>query len=85
MSKKEEIIILGGGQAAAYAAKEIRTINNHSNLTIVTEENTLPYERSPLSKDYLLDKMDFKKCLFFNKSFYDENKIQCITEFFKYM
>jgi len=80
MSKKEEIIILGGGQAAAYAAKEIRETNNQSNLTIVTEENTLPYERPPLSKDCLLDKMDFEKCLFFNKSFYDENKIQCITD-----
>ena len=80
MSKKEEIIILGGGQAAAYAAKEIRTINNYSNLTIITEENTLPYERPPLSKDYLLNKMDFEKCLFFDKSFYDENKIQCITD-----
>jgi hypothetical protein len=34
MSKKEEIIILGGGQAAAYAAKEIRATNNQSNLTI---------------------------------------------------
>ena len=80
MSKNEEIIILGGGQAAAYAAREIRSINHHSNLTILTEENSLPYERPPLSKDFLLDKMNFEKCLFFNKSFYDENKILCITD-----
>ena len=80
MSKNEEIIILGGGQAAAYAAREIRSINHHSNLTILTEENTLPYERPPLSKDFLLDKMNFEKCLFFNKSFYDENKILCIND-----
>lgn len=78
MSKKEKIIILGGGQAAAYAAKEIRAINNHSELTILTEENVLPYERPPLSKDYLLDKMDFEQCLFFNQNFYNENKINCI-------
>ena len=78
MSKKKEIIILGGGQAAAYAAKEIRSIDSHSNLTIVTEEKKLPYERPPLSKDYLLDKIDFEKSLFFPQSYYDENNINCL-------
>tara|TARA_B110000438_G_scaffold75004_1_gene75086 strand:+ start:2192 stop:3433 length:1242 start_codon:yes stop_codon:yes gene_type:complete len=78
MSKKKEIIILGGGQAAAYAAKEIRSIDSHSNLTIVTEEKKLPYERPPLSKDYLLDKIDFEKSLFFPQSYYDENNIICL-------
>ena len=78
MSKQKEIIILGGGQAGAYAAKEIRMINSHSNLTILTEEDTLPYERPPLSKDCLLDKMNYEKCLFFPQSFYDENNINCI-------
>ena len=78
MSKKKEIIILGGGQAAAYAAKEIRSIDRHSNLTIVTEEKKLPYERPPLSKDYLLDKIDFEKSLFFPQSYYDENNIICL-------
>ena len=78
MSKKKEIIILGGGQAAAYAAKEIRSIDNHSNLTIVTEEKKLPYERPPLSKDYLLDKIDFEKSLFFPQNYYDENNIICL-------
>ena len=78
MSKKKEIIILGGGQAAAYAAKEIRSIDSHSNLTIVTEEKKLPYERPPLSKDYLLDKIDFEKSLFFPQNYYDENNIICL-------
>lgn len=78
MSKKKEIIILGGGQAAAYAAKEIRSIDSHSKLTIVTEEKKLPYERPPLSKDYLLDKIDFEKSLFFPQNYYDENNIICL-------
>ena len=76
--KKKEIIIIGGGQSAAYAAKEIRSIDNHSNLTMITEESYLPYERPPLSKDCLLGKMDFQNCLFFPQKFYDENNIKCI-------
>lgn len=39
MNQKQNIIILGGGQAAAYAAKEIRSVDNVSNLTIISEEN----------------------------------------------
>ena len=78
MKQKKEIVIIGGGQSAAYAAKEIRSIDSHSNLKIITEESVLPYERPPLSKDYLLDKIIFEKCLFFSKNFYYENDIKCI-------
>ena len=74
----KHIIIVGGGQAAAYAAKEIRSIDTSSDLTIITEEFCYPYERPPLSKDYLLDKMTLDQCFFFPKDFYEENKINFI-------
>ena len=53
---KNNIIILGGGQAGIYAAREIRKNDSESNIKILGEENLLPYERPPLSKDFLLDK-----------------------------
>ena len=53
---KNNIIILGGGQAGIYAAREIRQNDSKSNIKILGEENLLPYERPPLSKDFLLDK-----------------------------
>jgi len=75
----KNIIILGGGQAGAYAAKEIRKIDTKSKLTIISEEKSLPYERPPLSKDFLLEKISFEKCLFFASEFYKENNIDVIT------
>ena len=78
MNKKKHIIIIGGGQSAAYAAKEIRNIDASSELTIISDEQTLPYERPPLSKDYLLNKMSIEQCLFFPESFYYDNKIKVI-------
>ena len=72
------IVILGGGQTAAYAAKEIRSIKNSIPLTIISEDNTLPYERPPLSKDCLLEKKNYEQILFFSKNFYEENKINFI-------
>ena len=54
MNKK--IFILGGGQSAIYAAREIRKNNADAEITILGEEKFIPYERPPLSKDFLLNK-----------------------------
>ena len=61
---KNNIIILGGGQAGIYAAREIRQNDSKSNIKILSEENLLPYERPPLSKDFLLDKKKKKIFIF---------------------
>jgi len=79
MNKTKKILIIGGGQAAAYASKEIRSIDNVSDVTIICEEKYLPYERPPLSKDYILEKVAFNDLLFFPENFYLENNIKFIA------
>ena len=64
---KNNIIILGGGQAAIYAAREVRKNDTVSNIKILSEENLLPYERPPLSKDFLLNKKN-EDDLYFHSS-----------------
>ncbi len=64
---KNNILILGGGQAGIYAAREIRKNDSESNIKILGEENLLPYERPPLSKDFLLDKKN-EEDLYFHSS-----------------
>ena len=64
---KNNIIILGGGQAAIYAAREVRKNDTDSNIKILSEENLLPYERPPLSKDFLLNKKN-EDDLYFHSS-----------------
>ena len=68
MKSLKKILILGSGQAAIYAASEIRKHDKDSSVTIFGNENYHPYERPPLSKEYLIDKKkenhiikDFKK------------------------
>ena len=78
MNKTKKILILGGGQAAAFASKEIRSIDTGSDVTIISEEKYLPYERPPLSKDYILEKVVFNDLLFFPENFYLENNINFI-------
>ena len=76
----EHIVILGGGQSACHAANEIRKQNNSSKISIISNEKYLPYERPPLSKDCLLDKMEYKDCYFFQKEFYEKNNIDIFFE-----
>ncbi|MCH7230270.1 FAD-dependent oxidoreductase [Glycomyces sp. L485] len=46
-------VIVGGGLAAAHAAKTLREEGYERDLVVVTAEPHRPYERPPLSKDYL--------------------------------
>lgn len=49
----ERFIIVGGGQAAAFAAKTLRSEGFDGGITILSEEPYYPYERPPLSKAVL--------------------------------
>ncbi|AJE45069.1 NAD(P)/FAD-dependent oxidoreductase [Celeribacter indicus] len=57
----EHFVILGGGQAAATAARTLRDEGFGGSVTIVSEENRLPYERPPLSKAVLQGEADVAK------------------------
>ena len=75
-----KILIIGAGQAGIYAASEIRKHDQDSAITIFGDENYLPYERPPLSKDFLMNKRKEDEFLFFSKNFFEDNKITFIKE-----
>ena len=80
MSSVTKILILGGGQTAVYAASEFRKHNKESIVTIFSEEDYLPYERPPLSKDFLMNKKKEDEFLFFSDNFFEEQNINCINK-----
>lgn len=49
----QNILIIGGGQAGATLAQDLRKQGFDGELTIIGEETQLPYRRPPLSKTYL--------------------------------
>ncbi|HUY49904.1 MAG TPA: FAD-dependent oxidoreductase [Streptosporangiaceae bacterium] len=49
-------LIVGAGLAGAKAAETLRAEGFDGPLVMIGEENERPYERPPLSKDYLLGK-----------------------------
>ncbi len=50
------IVVIGGGPAAVFAAIEAKKKDGTANVTLVTEEACEPYEKPPLSKAVLLGK-----------------------------
>jgi 3-phenylpropionate/trans-cinnamate dioxygenase ferredoxin reductase subunit len=53
---RPRIVVIGGGVGGAAAVAELRRGGFDGGITLVSAENTLPYERPPLSKEFLLDK-----------------------------
>jgi len=52
------LVIVGGGPAALAAARGYRDAAGDGDVTILTPELVLPYQRPPLSKDFLRGEMD---------------------------
>lgn len=46
-------VVVGGGLAAAKAVETLRAEGYDGGITVVAREPHRPYERPPLSKDYL--------------------------------
>jgi 3-phenylpropionate/trans-cinnamate dioxygenase ferredoxin reductase subunit len=53
MTPLDSVVIVGGGLAGANAAFELRKLDFAGRVTLIGEENEPPYERPPLSKEYL--------------------------------
>jgi 3-phenylpropionate/trans-cinnamate dioxygenase ferredoxin reductase component len=73
------VLIVGGGHAGAHTAIGLR--NNAAftgSITIVTDEAELPYERPPLSKDYLAGTKPFERLLLRSPQFWRERDIDIV-------
>jgi 3-phenylpropionate/trans-cinnamate dioxygenase ferredoxin reductase component len=53
MSTEQTFVIVGGGLAGAKAAQALRDEGFDGRVVLIGEEDVAPYERPPLSKDYL--------------------------------
>jgi len=70
-----DIVIVGGGLAAAKAAETVRTEGFDGTVTVLTEEPERPYERPPLSKGYLVGKQPVDEVYVHAPGFYPEHDI----------
>jgi NTE family protein len=77
---KFELVIVGGGLAAARAIKEYRAAGGAGRIALVTKEQALPYHRPPLSKRYLRGAAEREDTLVEPQAFYDHNGVELLLE-----
>ncbi|WP_076073117.1 NAD(P)/FAD-dependent oxidoreductase [Sphingomonas montana] len=70
-----DVLIVGGGHGGAQAAVALRQRKFAGTVAIVGDEPDPPYERPPLSKEYLAGAKDFERLLIRPRAFWDERAI----------
>ncbi|KUH84708.1 FAD/NAD(P)-binding oxidoreductase [Mycobacterium sp. IS-1556] len=73
MTTSGGIVIVGGGLAAARTAEQLRRSEYTGPVTIISDEDHLPYDRPPLSKEVLRSETD--DVTLKPAEFYEENDI----------
>src|SRR5215213_8491901 len=72
----ETFVIVGAGLAGGGAAATLREEGFNGRVVLIGAEPQPPYERPPLSKEYLRGESPFGQALFQPPDFYGENNIE---------
>jgi 3-phenylpropionate/trans-cinnamate dioxygenase ferredoxin reductase component len=76
MTSDQTFVIVGASLAGAKAAETLRAEGFDGRLVLVGAEDERPYERPPLSKDYLRGEVDREKVYVHAEGFYAEHDIE---------
>jgi len=70
-----DFLLIGGGPAVATAAWALRLEGAAGSIRILSAEDALPYDRSPVSKEYLLGRLTPSQVTLYPASFYRSQDI----------
>lgn len=76
--KRFELVIIGGGLAAARAIKGYRAAGGDGRIALLTNERALPYHRPPLSKRFLRGEAQQADVVVEPEAFYDDNEVELL-------
>jgi 3-phenylpropionate/trans-cinnamate dioxygenase ferredoxin reductase subunit len=77
---EQTFVIAGAGLAGAKAAQELRERGFDGRVVLIGTEPERPYERPPLTKDYLRGESDRDKTYVHPPDFYEKHEIELMTE-----
>ena len=74
-----DYLLIGGGMASAYCAMELRKRGADGSIVLVGREPDPPYERPPLSKEYVRGESARGDAYVNGAEWYGENEIELVT------
>ncbi|MEM6534403.1 MAG: FAD-dependent oxidoreductase [Pseudomonadota bacterium] len=78
LSQAENVVIIGGGQAAAQACASLRQFGFEGKITLIGDEAALPYQRPPLSKAYMKGELAEERLFFKPEVWYEDNGVDLV-------
>jgi 3-phenylpropionate/trans-cinnamate dioxygenase ferredoxin reductase subunit len=76
--REVEFVIVGGGVAAAKAAEGVRAAGGQGTAVVLTAEPELPYERPPLSKEFLRGEAGREKTRTHDEAWYRDHDVEVL-------
>jgi 3-phenylpropionate/trans-cinnamate dioxygenase ferredoxin reductase component len=76
--REVEFVIIGGGVAAAKAAEGLRAAGGEGAAVVLTAEPELPYERPPLSKEFLRGEAGREKTRTHDEAWYRDHDVEVL-------
>lgn len=77
--REVDFLLIGGGVASAACAAELRKRGAEGSILVVGREPDAPYERPPLSKEYLRGDAGREDSLMQAADWYEENDVELLT------
>jgi 3-phenylpropionate/trans-cinnamate dioxygenase ferredoxin reductase subunit len=79
MSREVDFLLIGGGLAAANCAAELRKRGAEGSILLAGREPEPPYERPPLSKEYLRGEAERADAYVNPPEWYEENDVELLS------
>ncbi|MDX6608940.1 MAG: 3-phenylpropionate/trans-cinnamate dioxygenase ferredoxin reductase component [Solirubrobacterales bacterium] len=79
MTREVDFLLIGGGLAAASCAAELRKRGANGSVLLAGREPEPPYERPPLSKEYLRGEAERADAYVNPPSWYEENDVELLS------
>lgn len=73
-----DVVIVGAGHGGAQAAIALRQAKFDGSIAVIGAEADLPYERPPLSKEYLAGDKSYERILIRPESFWQERQVEML-------
>ena len=77
--RQVDFLLIGGGMASAHCAAELRRRGAEGSILLVGREPEPPYERPPLSKEYLRGEGSREDAHVNPPGWYEENGVELLT------
>ena len=78
-AREVEYLLVGGGMASAHCAAELRKRGADGSILLAGREPEPPYERPPLSKEYLRGEAERSDAHVNPADWYEENEVELLT------